>query len=172
MKVPAKGLRQSRCRECAKASSRAHYEANREKTIARSAASKGAQQKALREEVARLLEGRCCSRCGATEDLVFKRNADYTGPRVSAVINQGMATDTLQESIRNSAIVCKTCDRKDGAEGLKAFTKAKKLGQLYKGSPLTRAEQKDANTRAVTDLRKGRAESGRLLYPTSQGDTQ
>lgn len=162
IKVPAKGTRQSRCRVCAKEASRAHYLANKQALIAKARDAREAQKGVARQLVADLLADKACCKCGSTSSLTFKRDAEYTGPRVSAAVNAGMALATVREAVRNSTVYCKPCEAK-AHTSLGRFMAAKKAGQEFIGSPLTRAQQKALNTRSPKDLRRNRFEEGRLL---------
>lgn len=161
MKSPANGTRQSRCKDCARASSRAHYEANRAAVIAKSAQSKAALKLALRNEVESALQGKICCQCNSAGPLTFKLNSDFDGPRVSAAVGAGMALDTVRRSMANSKVICKPCDFKDSGKAIQAYNKAKHAGVEFVGSGLSRAEQKKLKTHSTHDLRKNRFQEGR-----------
>ena len=162
-----RGIRRARCRACLRVSaavaSRAHYLRNKDEVVARAAANKAIQAKLLRSVVAEHLRGQKCSCCNSTEDLTFKLIDGHPGPRVSAAVNQGMALDTLLAAIESSTIVCNPCMKVMDAAGLMAYNEAQSKGEVFVGSPLTRAEQKAVRTKTLSDLRRYDPRGGSLV---------
>lgn len=151
------GARQSRCRECQKIASRAHYEANREEVIKNSAIRKSKQVIALKAEIAAQLAKASCP-CGATEELTYHINPGYTGPRVSAALYAGLSRETVLDSVANSTVLCKACERRHMAAPLVYYTAQLRAGSRPLPTEITRAEYKARNTRTGKDLRTGRFE--------------
>lgn len=151
------GQRQSRCRACQKLSSRSHYEKNRETVIARSATNAETRKDVLQQAVAGRLRDAKCSCCAGTTDLTFRVNANYHGPRVSAVVNNSMAMDTLVEAMANSTIVCRPCMWADFGTILKDSRAALAAGTA-EPKRIPAAVYKKRHTLALADRRSQRFE--------------
>lgn len=154
LKVKTTGQRQSHCRSCQKEISAAHYRDNKAKKVVRAVELRAQKGAVLRETVRQALSGQVCSYCNATEDLTFKVNPGYTGPRVSAVCNAGMAEETLQEAMQNSTICCKKCMYVRGAAIMVEHTRRRRSGDDLPKNTVTKAEYKRRHTTVKTDRRK------------------
>lgn len=155
LKVTATGQRQSRCKQCQKLASRAHYESNREAVIARSTERRLSTEAEHKAFVATTLVGQACSCCGTGADLCYSVNAGYTGPRVSSAAHAGMARETVLESIANSTVMCRPCRSEKGSQALQQYTQLKAQGHEMPANPVTLAEYKRRYTKARVDRRRG-----------------
>jgi hypothetical protein len=160
IKITSTGQRQSRCKECQKIASRAHYEANRGDVIARSTNRRLATEVDHKTFVAESLHGQACTCCGTDDDLCYSVNVGYAGPRVSSAAHAGMARETLLESIANSTVMCRTCRALKGASALLEYTRKKADGQEMPANPVTRAEYKERYTHARVDRRQSEFRDG------------
>lgn len=154
IKVKHTGQRQSHCRSCQKEISAAHYLANKAKKIARAAELRAQKGAVLRDLASQALAGQHCAFCGTPDALTFKVNPEYTGPRVSAVCNAGMAEETLRESIANSTVCCTTCMHVRGAAAMVEHTRRRHSGEVVTKTTVTKAEYKRRHTTVRTDRRK------------------
>lgn len=164
MKITSTGQRQSRCRGCQKLASRAHYESNKEAVIARSAERTAAQRTVLQAEVRKKLKGAACACCGAKRKLTFKVKPDYTGPRVSAVVHNGMALATLEDAIANSTIVCEACMWQSFVPALDKYQEERKAG-THVPKKIPACEYKRRHTLSAADQRVQRHERSPLATP-------
>jgi hypothetical protein len=154
LKVTATGQRQSRCKECQKLASRAHYESNRDAVIARNTDRRLATEAAHKAFIATTLLGKRCSCCGTADDLCYSVNAGYTGPRVSSAAHAGMARETVLEAIANSTIMCRPCRSEKGSQALQEYTLLKAQGQEMPANPVSKSEYKQRYTKARVDRRR------------------
>lgn len=151
------GQRQSVCRACQKLASQRHYQENKAERIAQAAARTAERQVQLRAHVAEHLAGAACA-CGCTKALTFQVKPGYTGPRVSAAVNTGMAIATLEDAIANSVVMCKACQWAANGEILKAYNQARRDGSTPEPKRIPKAEYKRRHTRVTVDRRKQRFE--------------
>lgn len=154
LKVTATGQRQSRCKECQKLASRAHYESNRGAVIARNIDRRLATEAEHKAFIATTLVGKRCTCCDTADDLCYSVNAGYTGPRVSSAAHAGMARETVLESIANSTIMCRDCRSEKGSQALQKYTQLKAQGHDMPPNPVSTAEYKQRYTRARVDRRR------------------
>lgn len=154
LKVTVTGQRQSRCKKCQQLASRAHYESNRVKVIARSTERRLATEAEHKAFIATTLVGKACSCCGTDADLCYSVNAGYTGARVSSAAHAGMARETVLESIANSTVMCRPCRSQKGSQALLEYTQLKAQGQVAPANPVSLAEYKQRYTRARVDRRR------------------
>lgn len=161
LKNKATGQRQSRCKACQRAASQAHYAQNKAEMVSRAVLRKQAQATMLRSVRDAALEGAVCEQCGSLDLLTFYANRDYEGPRVSAVIHNGMALATLEASMANSTVLCTPCMHMRQSRALDGFrfgdaTREEKL----KATPrVPKSVYKARRTRTANDLRRGREAS-------------
>lgn len=156
LKISATGQRQSRCRACQKIASRKHYEENREAVIARSATRNASQKDVLMVEVRLRLKGAVCG-CGAKRKLTFRVNPGYQGPRVSAVVHNGMGVATLADAMANSTIVCPKCLWQSFVPALAEYNAER---GTYQPKNISSNEYKRRHTRAVVDRRTSAGRAG------------
>lgn len=154
VKDKAAGKLQSRCKPCQALVSRAHYLANKQKIIDRSAINAAERRVKLEKVVEARLANEHCAECGATEHLTFHVNRDYDGPRVSAILNSGMALEALLDSIAHSTVLCKTCEAKSNYQGLAAYQEARRAGGEYAPKGISKNEYKARYTKSNKDRRR------------------
>lgn len=157
IKNKASGQRQSQCRECQKAISRAHYLANKETLKARAAERNARQTDVLRAVVAQALSHAQCA-CGSRSALTYQVHDDYTGPRVSAVVNAGMSRAALDEAMAHSTVMCKACQGARFGRALVEHMRAVRAGEKDAPPKTPKSEYKRRHTVAREDLRTRRFE--------------
>lgn len=153
VKIKSTGQRQSRCKACQRLASRAHYEANREAVKTRAKENRATLKTVLRALVTDSLKKAKCQCCTGNTNLTYLINPGYSGPRVSAAVNSGMAEATVKDAMANSRVLCRTCMQSQGARPLLNYMSRKQRGETIPPNPISRAEYKRRNTAASVDRR-------------------
>jgi hypothetical protein len=120
MKDRRTGRRDTRCRACVAARSRAHYEQNREICLARGKAAKRAYRSRNRVRKAEVLLALECVDCGATDPRILDfDHRDRTAKRaeVSRLMSSGSWSLIVAE-IAKCDVRCANCHRRRTAEDL------------------------------------------------------
>lgn len=112
-KIKANNLRQSVCKDCTKAKSKAHYEKYADGYKKRAIGSKVILQKRNREYIVSL--GLKCEQCGENHPacLDFHHiNPVSKDLEVSALVARGHSIDRIKKEIEKCKVLCSNCHRK------------------------------------------------------------
>lgn len=109
-------IRQSRCKECHSVYRKQHYQANREKYLAKIKVKKQEQKNRLKEFLWNYKLAHPCVRCGESDPIVLEfDHLEDKQLNIARVGSQGWSIEKLEEEISKCQVLCANCHRKKTA---------------------------------------------------------
>jgi len=109
MKNSASGLRQSRCKQCQREYTRAHYAANRDDYLERTSERNKRVKRDYRENVETHLAAQACCKCNTGLELYLFHKPGYKGLPVHELIRRSAGAAAFDEALANSDVFCREC---------------------------------------------------------------
>lgn len=108
VKRTARGQLSGTCKDCQKRASRAHYEENTERIVARSHARKVTQVQFNKDLVIAHCRSRACLSCGQPGYWAFNKPHSTSRPLYELVFG-GYGPDSIEAALENARVFCKSC---------------------------------------------------------------